>query len=283
MSCGLAKTWPKTTLKGGEGKLVKWGFGDARCEVSLNMSRAVILSALTSPSYSLVIPEHSVTCVVESDGEMKPVEVSLAPRIDFKNGRADKVWVNLKKATGPTSITTTVKTAASLEDTFGIFHKSMIKSINKFVSKQCVEKYGPNAAEFAAKEEARKAARRAARAAKGEGTAASETTDAAAETEPVATAEPPKSAVPEVDKKEPAAQSLPKEAAASPAPVPAVVNPKDKPAAAAPAERTSPAAAAKREAARAASTAKPKKAAPVQMELRSTAPWAVKPAEPKGP
>ena len=145
LKCALAKTWAKTTLKGGESKMVKWGFGDARCLVDLNLTRGALASAMTEPSYSLEVPEHKVNCEVERDGEIKKVKVKLAPRIDFKNGKADKVWINLKDVSGPTSIKTTVWAAANLEDSFGIFHKSMIKSINRFVYKRCPEHYGPNA------------------------------------------------------------------------------------------------------------------------------------------
>ncbi len=293
LSCALAKTWPKTTLKGGESKLVKWGFGDARCEVDLKVSRAILLSALTLPTYSLEIPEHQVKCEVETDGVMKPVEASLAPRIDFKNGKADKVWINLKDVSGPASIKTTVKAAAGLEDSLGIFHKSMIKSINKFVHKQCIEHYGPNAAEFAAKAAAEKAARRAARAAaRGEATDA--TSSKTADTPPNASnaAAPaslvdPATAVTSGDAKVAPETPPAKEAAAKPAETPAPTAPvakqRQEPEIASPLNQTSPAAAAKRDAARAAA-AKIKKAAPVQLELRTTAPWDVAPAaESKGP
>jgi hypothetical protein len=145
LACPLAKTWPKTTLEGGEGKLVKWGYGDARCTVSLNIERANLIGALTQPRYSLEVPEHNVRCDVETGGEVKKVRIRLAPKIDFKDGRAEKVWINLKDMTGPTSIKATVWTAASLEDSLGIFHKSMIKSINKFMYRRCAERYGPGA------------------------------------------------------------------------------------------------------------------------------------------
>ncbi|MGQ0673171.1 MAG: hypothetical protein ACT4N2_09885 [Hyphomicrobium sp.] len=145
LKCALAKSWPKTTLKGGESKLVKWGFGDARCEVDLDVARTMLHAALTEPSYALEIPEQKVRCEVESDGEVKKVRVALAPRIEFKDGKAHKVWVNLKDVSGPSSIKATVWAAANLEDSLGVFHKSMIKSINKFMFKQCAERHGPAA------------------------------------------------------------------------------------------------------------------------------------------
>ena len=32
-----------------------------------------------------------------------------------------------------------------MEDKLGIFHGSLIKSVNKFIHKRCAQKYGPNA------------------------------------------------------------------------------------------------------------------------------------------
>jgi hypothetical protein len=145
LKCTLAKTWAKKSLKKGESKMVKWGFGDARCLVDLKVERDGLVSALTQPAYALEVPEHNVDCEVEREGEVQKVKAKLAPRIEFKKGRADKVWINLKDIDGPSAISTTIWAAANLEDSLGIFHKSMIKSINKFVHKQCAERYGPNA------------------------------------------------------------------------------------------------------------------------------------------
>ena len=72
-------------------------------------------------------------------------KVKLAPKIVFKNGKADKVWINLETIEGPADVKSTIWTAANLEDTIGIFHRPMIKSINKFLEKQCPKRYGPKA------------------------------------------------------------------------------------------------------------------------------------------
>src|SRR5258705_4215517 len=48
LSCALTKTWAKSTIKEAEQTSVKWGFGDARCTVQINIKRALIAAALTS-------------------------------------------------------------------------------------------------------------------------------------------------------------------------------------------------------------------------------------------
>lgn len=144
LKCALTKTWAKDTLKKGESKAVKWGFGDARCELVLNLDRAEVIAALTKPEHTINVPAHTVKCTVERDGEAKPVTAKLAPKLEFKNGRADKIWINLTDLSGPATIKATVWTAANLEDSLGIFHKGMIKSVNKFLYQRCGQRYEAN-------------------------------------------------------------------------------------------------------------------------------------------
>ncbi|MEQ1576672.1 MAG: hypothetical protein ABL894_03375 [Hyphomicrobium sp.] len=145
LQCRLSKTWAQETIKGGESKTVRWGFGDARCKLNFNLARSEIIAALTMPEYTLAFPSQTVKCEVDREGELKPVTAKLAPKFLFKNGQAEKVWINLTELDGPADIKGTVWTAANLEDTIGIFHGSMIKSINKFLHKKCNDTYGPAA------------------------------------------------------------------------------------------------------------------------------------------
>ncbi|MGE3229505.1 MAG: hypothetical protein AB7J30_08710, partial [Hyphomicrobium sp.] len=132
LTCDVQKTWAKSSLEGGKSKGVSWGFGDARCEVDLTLSRADLVSALTRPSFTVKIPAQHVHCILERDGEIKPVKARLAPKLEFKKGRAEKIWINLEDIEGPDDVKSTIWTAAQLEDTLGIFHRPLIKSINKF-------------------------------------------------------------------------------------------------------------------------------------------------------
>lgn len=161
LKCDIQKTWAKDSLEGGKSKGVSWGFGDARCKVDLKLERADIVAALTKPKYTVRVPAHDVNCVIEREGELRPLTAKVAPKIVFKNGKADKVWINLENIEGPADVKSTIWTAANLEDTLGIFHRPMIKSINKFLEKQCPKRYGPNA-EAEAKDDKKKATKVAA-------------------------------------------------------------------------------------------------------------------------
>ncbi len=145
LTCKISKTWARSSIKGGEQKGVSWGFGDARCTVDVKLARADVVAALTKPAHTIVSPPVIVSCIIERSDEAHPVTAKATPKLVFKNGRADKVWINLKELDGPDDIKGTIWIAAKLEDSLGIFHKSLIKEINKFIYKKCPKNYGPQA------------------------------------------------------------------------------------------------------------------------------------------
>jgi hypothetical protein len=137
LKCALTKTWARSKIKEADISKLSWGFGDARCSVDIDISRAELVEVMTGERASFRVPRHTANCVVEQDGKLEKVTAVLAPKIEFKNGRADKIWVNLKSVEGPTSIKLTLQAAAQLADTFGLFHKQMLKSINKYIERHC--------------------------------------------------------------------------------------------------------------------------------------------------
>jgi len=146
LKCELTKTWAKSTIKGADSHTLKWGYGDARCSVKLHIPRADIVAALTSHEYSFEVAPHTADCLVEQDGEAQTVKATLAPKIVFKDGKAEKVWVNLKSIKGPAGIKTSLWLAANLSDKVGLFHRPMLKGINGFINKYCPKHY-PNLAQ----------------------------------------------------------------------------------------------------------------------------------------
>jgi hypothetical protein len=142
LKCRLTKTWVKSTIKEADQRQVKWSFGDARCTVDINISRLAIVSALNGSKESKFwTPPHTANCVVEQDGQVKQVKATLAPKIVFKSGMAEKIWINLLSIEGPEGIKATLATAAQLNDSIGLFHRAMLKSVNRFIYKHCPNTY----------------------------------------------------------------------------------------------------------------------------------------------
>ena len=137
LQCPLSKVWSKKTMKEGSAKKLRWGFGAAKCEVDLKVPRDMIVGALTAEEINVTLPTHTVDCEVERENSVDKAQITLAPIIEFKNGKARKIWVNVTDIKAPGVIKGVVWSAAQLEDSLGIFHRRMIKSVNKFLTEQC--------------------------------------------------------------------------------------------------------------------------------------------------
>lgn len=136
--CPLSKTWAQSSIKGGiEKRSLSWGFGDARCSVNLTAKRDVILSAVTKPEHALELTPHTVKCEVERESEVTPINITLAPKITFKNGKAEEAWLNVTSIEAPAVVKGAIWTAAQLEDNFGLFHSDMLSEINEFIEEKC--------------------------------------------------------------------------------------------------------------------------------------------------
>jgi hypothetical protein len=137
LKCRLTKTWARSQIKEADSQRLSWGFGDARCTVDINLSRDRLVAVMTGERTTFHVTRHTAHCVVEQDGKLEKVTAVLSPKIEFKNGKADKVWVRLKSVEGPSSITYVVETAAQLADVFGLFHRQMLKGINRYIERHC--------------------------------------------------------------------------------------------------------------------------------------------------
>jgi hypothetical protein len=141
LKCALTKTWARSTLKEADQRDVQWGFGDARCTVHINISRAKIIGALAGGTVKFWVPPHTANCIVEEDGKARTVTATVAPKIVFKDGKAEKIWINLLNVDGPAGIKATLTLAAQLNDSFGLFHRAMLKSVNSHIYKHCPKHY----------------------------------------------------------------------------------------------------------------------------------------------
>jgi hypothetical protein len=137
LQCPLSKAWSQKTMKEGAAKKMNWGFGAAKCEVDLQVPRQVIVGALSAAEIKVTLPDHVVNCEVEREGSIDKARITLAPIIEFKDGKAKKIWVNVTDIKAPGMIKGVVWSAAQLQDSVGIFHRRMIRAVNKFIGEQC--------------------------------------------------------------------------------------------------------------------------------------------------
>ncbi|MDX2288995.1 MAG: hypothetical protein NW217_09265 [Hyphomicrobiaceae bacterium] len=142
LTCDISKTWAKDKIeKGASSKSLSWGFGDARCEVPLKASRENVISALTKPAHVLQMDSHTVKCQIETEKEPTTIDVTLAPKVSFKYGKAEKAELNITKVDAPSVIKAVITGADWIEKNVGFFHGEMIEEINDFVGSKCAKRY----------------------------------------------------------------------------------------------------------------------------------------------
>ncbi len=140
MTCDVSKTWGHQFIEDGiKEKAFKWGLGDARCTLKLDIGRDVLVKALTEADYVLDMPPHTASCDAETGGSITSVKITLAPKITFKGGVATSASLGVGEIDAPAAVKAVIWSAAKIEDTVGLFHKQMLKEINGFVSKRCPE------------------------------------------------------------------------------------------------------------------------------------------------
>jgi hypothetical protein len=138
LKCALQKTWAGTKIKEGvEQKKLKWGFGDVRCWMDIVAKRQEMIDALTKPEYEYKFPAQTVRCDIEREKEVMKVSVALAPKFQFKDGKATKAWLGIGTIEAPAVVKGAIWTAAQLEDTFGIVHSDLLREVNNFVHERC--------------------------------------------------------------------------------------------------------------------------------------------------
>lgn len=140
LACGLSKTWMKSFIKEGvEKKKLSWSYGDARCTLDVKLGRATVVDALSKPEHVLDFGQNVVKCVIENDKEMIPINITMAPKITFKDGKATKAIIGVKEIEAPAVVKGALWTVATVEDNIGIFHNDMLKNINEFIGPKCAE------------------------------------------------------------------------------------------------------------------------------------------------
>ena len=143
LSCDIGRTWQKSKIvKGVKEKNISWTFGDARCTVKVSMRRQGIIDALTKPAYDLQLTKHKVRCEVERTDEVNKIDLEMAPKMSFKNGKVEKAWLNVSNIEAPTIIKGALWTVAKLEENVGLFHGEMVSEVNEFIHEKCAKRHG---------------------------------------------------------------------------------------------------------------------------------------------
>lgn len=73
---------------------------DAHCNVSVDLSRALVVAALRTPDHVFLAPPQPVRCEIETNSDPVTIEATFAPRVVIKDGVAVDATPGLANVTG---------------------------------------------------------------------------------------------------------------------------------------------------------------------------------------
>ncbi len=91
ISCDIVKTWREAAIAKMLGGKFDWPWGKAVCQSKLVVKREVLAKAMSEASYEVVMPSAEALLHASTrrrTGKPYVVDVSIAPKVAFENGKA---------------------------------------------------------------------------------------------------------------------------------------------------------------------------------------------------
>ena len=118
-----------------------WPWGKAVCQSKLVVKREVLAKAMSEASYEVVMPSQKLSCTLDQKKEGKPyaIDVSVAPKVAFENGKAVKASLNWGEASGPMLVYALIYAGTGLDNASNILGPEVVRMVNEFTGKKCAE------------------------------------------------------------------------------------------------------------------------------------------------
>jgi hypothetical protein len=141
VSCDIVKTWREEDIVKMLGGKVKWPWGKAVCQSKLELERKSLALAMSEASHEIVMPVQKVRCTLaqKARGEPYTVEVTLAPKVKFADGKATEASINWSEATAPLLIYPLIYAGTGLDNKTNVLGPEVVRMVNELVTKKCTQ------------------------------------------------------------------------------------------------------------------------------------------------
>jgi hypothetical protein len=79
------------------------------------------------------------TLAQKTEGEPYTVEVTLAPKVKFENGKATEASINWGEATAPLLIYPLIYAGSGIDNKTNVLGPEVVRMVNEFATKKCTE------------------------------------------------------------------------------------------------------------------------------------------------
>ena len=123
------------------GDRISWPWGKAVCQSKLEVKRRPLSRAMSDDSYEMSMTPQKVRCTLsqKTEGDPYVVEIALAPRAKFENGKAVEAQVNWGEASAPMFIYPLIYAGTALDNSANVLGPEVVRMINEFTTKKCAE------------------------------------------------------------------------------------------------------------------------------------------------
>jgi len=141
VSCDIVKTWREQDITKMLGGRFDWTWGKAVCQSKLEVKREALVKAMTEANYEVVLPEQKVRCTLaqKSAGEPYAVDISIAPKVAFENGKAVSARLNWGEAKAPMLAYALIYAGTGLDNSANILGPEVTRMVNEFTTKKCAK------------------------------------------------------------------------------------------------------------------------------------------------
>jgi hypothetical protein len=141
VACDIVKTWRQEDITKMLGGKIEWPWGKAVCQSKLELARAPLAKAMSEPTYEVSVPTQKVRCTLaqKDKGEPYVVEIAIAPKVGFENGKAVKAQINWGEASGPMLVYALIYAGSSIDNSANMLGPEVARVVNEFTTKKCAE------------------------------------------------------------------------------------------------------------------------------------------------
>ncbi len=144
INCSVTKTWLVSEIQAGFlGDRIKWFWGPAQCQATIDLDREAIKKAATQGNAVLKLKKHDISCKLDSkepkEGVLYTLKLSIEPTVTFAGGKATKVEMGWGPIEAPAIAKAAIWSATEVDANFGVISNGVVREINNFLFDKCKE------------------------------------------------------------------------------------------------------------------------------------------------
>lgn len=141
VACDITKTWREEDIVKMLGGKINWPWGKAVCQSKLELKRKPLALAMSEPEYEVVMPVQTMRCTLaqKDKGDPYVIDISLAPKVKFKDGKASEATLNWGEASAPMFIYPLIYAGTGFDNSTNVLGPEVVRLVNEFTTNKCAE------------------------------------------------------------------------------------------------------------------------------------------------